>query len=236
MTSTDVSHRDKALHANSTNWLRAAVLGANDGIVSIAAIVVGVAGALTDVHSIFISGVAGLLAGAFSMAAGEYISVSSQRDTEQALLAKERRELEEYPEAEFEELTKIYEEKGLTRGTAETVARELSRGDVFETHAREELNIDPSNLTNPWQASFASFISFTVGGIIPLLPITLLPASVRIEGTFVAATVALVLTGILSAAKSGASHVRVVLRIVLSGLLAMAVTYGVGVVLGATVL
>ncbi|MDR3570920.1 MAG: VIT family protein [Candidatus Pacebacteria bacterium] len=210
------------------NWLRAAVLGADDGIVSLSALLVGVAGATDSLSHILITGVAGLLAGALSMAVGEYVSVSSQRDTELALIAKEKNELATMPEEELEELTRLYQQKGLLRGTAEQVAKELTAHDAFAAHAEAELRIDPDELTNPWQAAFASAISFTAGAIIPILAITLSPGLYRIEATFVAVFIALVITGILSARTSGASVASVTLRVVLGGIFAMVVTFGIG--------
>ncbi len=213
---------------STLNWLRAAVLGANDGITSVASIVVGVAGAIADVRTVVISGVAGLLAGAFSMAAGEYVSVSSQRDTEMALLDKERAELRDMPEAELEELTHIYEDRGLSRATAESVARELTAHDALRAHAEAELKITPGQFTSPWQAAFASFVSFSVGGIIPLVSIILPPEAWRIPATFIAAIAAMAITGALSAWVSGSGYYKVILRVVLWGALAMAITYGIG--------
>ncbi len=222
----------KELHSGSfaakLNWLRASVLGANDGIISMAALVVGVAGAFADAHTILVTGVAGLLAGAFSMAAGEYVSVSSQRDTERALLTKERYELTHFKESEFDELASIYERKGLTPDTARQVATELTAHDAFAAHAEAELGIDPNYLTNPWHAGFASAISFTIGGIIPLIAIMVPPAEVRIPIAFASVLVALVITGIVSARVSGAPTTRTTLRIVIGGAIAMAVTYGIG--------
>jgi len=214
------------------NWLRAAVLGANDGVVSVAGIVMGVAGATSQTHTIFVGGLAGLVAGALSMAAGEYVSVSTQRDTEQALLAKERRELEEEPEEELAELAGIYQGKGLSPELAIQVARELTAHDAFAAHAEAELGIDPDDLTNPWQAAFASMCSFTVGALLPLLTITLIPESARIPSTVVAVVLALILTGWLSATAGEANRLRAVLRNVAGGLLAMLVTYVIGDLVG----
>ena len=214
--------------ASRLNWLRAAVLGANDGIVSIAALVVGVAGATDSLGAILISGIAGLTAGALSMAVGEYVSVSSQRDTELALMEKEREELERFPVEELEELTTIYEKKGLTRSTAETVAKELTASDAFGAHAEAELGIQPGELTNPWHAAFASAASFIAGAIIPLIAITLPPASMRILVAFIAVVVALLITGIISARVSGARVHVVATRVVAGGALAMAITFGIG--------
>ncbi|MDR3548879.1 MAG: VIT family protein [Candidatus Pacebacteria bacterium] len=210
------------------NWLRAAVLGANDGIVSIAALIVGVAGASSTTHSIFLVGTAGLLAGALSMSVGEYVSVSSQRDTEKALLEKERFELENFPEEELEELAGLYQKKGLTRETAELVARELMDNDPFAAHADAELGIDPNELTNPTHAAIASAVSFFIGGVIPLIVILVAPAPVRIPVTFVAVLIALVVTGVVSGHVSGASKTNAVWRVVIGGVIAMAITFGVG--------
>jgi VIT1/CCC1 family predicted Fe2+/Mn2+ transporter len=159
------------------NWLRAGVLGANDGIVSVAGIVVGVAAATVERSPIITAGVAGLVAGALSMALGEYVSVSTQRDTERALLDKERRELIEEPEAELEELVGMYRAKGLSPETARTVAVELTAHDAFAAHIDIELGIDPDELTNPWHAAISSAIAFTVGALLPLLAILLPPPS-----------------------------------------------------------
>ncbi len=220
------------LHANASasklNWLRAGVLGANDGIVSLAALLVGIAGATTSSQALLVAGVAGVLAGALSMAVGEYVSVSSQRDTERALLAKERKELEMYPEAELEELVQIYQGKGLARPTAELVAKELMAVDAFGTHVREELGISPTELTNPWAAAIASAVSFFTGAIIPLVAILLPPEALRIPVTFAAVFAALVVTGVVSARMSGAPVLSVTLRVVVGGIIAMAVTFGIG--------
>lgn len=219
-------------HASKLNWLRASVLGANDGIVSVAALVVGVAGATSETNTIFITGIAGLLSGALSMAVGEYVSVSSQRDVEESLLAKERRELLEQPEAELEELTQLYEAKGVSRPTAEIVARELTAHDAFAAHVETELKFDPEELTNPWHAAFASGASFTVGAILPLLAITLPPASVRIPFTFASVVIALAITGYLSARTSEAPVGKVLMRVVIGGVLAMIITFGIGKLFG----
>jgi len=214
--------------AANTNSLRAAVLGANDGIISVASIVVGVAGAIADTRTILISGVAGLLAGAFSMSAGEYVSVSSQRDTELALLAKEKLELATMPEQELEELTTIYQHKGLSRHVAEAVARELTAHDALAAHAEAELKVNPNELTSPTVAALASLLAFAVGGVIPLVAVVLAPEPTRIPFTFVAVFVALVITGLLSAWASGAKYVAVASRVVAGGLIAMVITWGIG--------
>jgi VIT1/CCC1 family predicted Fe2+/Mn2+ transporter len=213
---------------NRQNWLRAAVLGANDGIVSLAALIVGVAGAAASSQTILVTGIAGLLAGALSMAVGEYVSVSSQRDTEKALLAKERYELEHYAENELDELTMLYQKKGLTPGTARTVAEELTKHDAFAAHVDIELGIDPHNLTQPWQAAVASALSFTAGALIPLIAIMLPPYSLRIPAVFGAVLIALIVTGIFSARTSGVRVLPVTARVVLGGVIAMAITFGIG--------
>jgi len=220
---------------NRLNWLRAGVLGANDGVVSTAGIVMGVAGATTDRSAILIAGVAGLVAGAISMAAGEYVSVSTQRDAELALLDKERQELAEMPEEEFLELREILESKGLTSEVAEEVAEQLTARNPLRAHAVLELGIDPDDITNPWSAALASMLSFTTGALLPLLTITLIPGAARIWGTVVAVVLALALTGWTSARLGYARPGRALIRNVLGGLLAMGVTYLIGDLLGTAV-
>ncbi len=223
-------------HTESTgsklNWLRAAVLGANDGIVSVAALVVGVAGATDSAGFILTAGTAGVLAGALSMAVGEYVSVSSQRDTEKALIEKERRELETEPDKELEELTTIYEAKGLSRPTAVTVAKELTAHDAFAAHLEAELHIDPAKLTNPWHAAYASAASFFAGAVLPMVAITLPPPEWRIPVTFVSVIIALAVTGSLSAYVGDANKMRATTRVVIGGVLAMAITFGIGKLFG----
>ncbi|GGV34683.1 membrane protein [Kitasatospora herbaricolor] len=215
------------------NWLRAAVLGANDGVVSTAGLVMGVAGATTSRSALLTAGLAGMLAGSLSMAVGEYVSVSSQRDSERAALRQEQRELAEDPAAELTELAGFYEAKGLPAPLAREVAVRLTERDPLAAHAEVELKIDPEELTSAWQAAWASFVSFTVGALCPLLAVLLLPAAARAPGTAGAVLCALLVTGLLSARLGGAPPRRAVLRNVLGGGLAMAVTYGVGVGLGA---
>lgn len=215
-------------HQSKLNWLRASVLGANDGIVSIAGLVVGVAGATNSSLVILTAGIAGIIAGAISMAAGEYVSVSSSRDTEKALLRQEKYELKHYPKEELEELTQIYEHKGLSRKTAEIVAKELTAKDPIAAHFDAELKIDPNDLTNPWHAAFASATSFFFGSLIPLFAIALPPEGIRVPVAFGAVVFALVLTGTLSAIVGGANIGKAVVRVVLGGALAMAVTYTIG--------
>jgi vacuolar iron transporter family protein len=221
-------------HAGRLNSLRAAVLGANDGIVSTAGIVIGVAGATLVPFAILTAGIAGLTAGALSMAVGEYVSVSAQRDTEKALLEKERRELEEMPEEELAELAGLYEAKGLDAELALQVATQLHDHDALAAHAETELGIDPDNLTSPWVAAVSSAVSFTVGSILPLAAIMLAPTDLKVIITVVAVVAALVLTGFLSARAGGTSHSRSILRNVAGGLLAMGVTYWIGRLVGHT--
>ena len=218
-------------HVNKTaklNWLRAGVLGANDGIVSVAALVVGVAAATEDTAILAVSGIAALLAGAISMALGEYVSVSTQRDTEHALIALERRELAEDPDGELEELTQIYEAKGISRATAEQVAKELTAHDALSAHLHAELNIDEDDLVNPWHAALASAISFTVGAVLPLIAVLVLPPALRIPAIFVAVLVALTITGWMSASLGGAPKTRAILRVTIGGALGLLVTWGIG--------
>ena len=218
--------------ASRLNWLRAGVLGANDGIVSTAGLVVGVAGATTDRTAILVAGLAGLVAGALSMGGGEYVSVSTQSDTEQAVLDKERWELEHMQEEELEELTKIYESKGLSRQLAEQVAHELTEHDALAAHAEAELGIDPEERTNPMHAAYSSMISFTVGALLPLLAIVLPPQSWRVPVTVASVVLALGITGVVSARLGGADARPAVLRNVGVGLVAMVVTFLVGTLVG----
>lgn len=214
------------------NKIRAAVLGANDGIVSTAGIVVGVAGATASTAAIATAGIAGLVAGALSMGAGEYVSVSSQRDTERAAVAKEIEELRTDPEGEFQELIGLFEKRGLTRETATAVARELSEKDVLAAHSREELKIEPGEYVNPWAAAFSSLASFTVGAALPLAAILLAGPGWRVPVTFVAVLIALFVTGYVSAKLAGAPVRAAILRNVLGGALAMAITFVVGALIG----
>lgn len=235
----DNTHSEDDAHTNSGNTnlnrLRAAVLGANDGIVSVASIVLGVAGATSNKGTIFTAGLAGLVAGALSMGVGEYVSVSTQRDTERAFIRHEAWELEHKPDDELVELAQMYEAKGVSKNTAKQVAKELTAHDALAAHLDIELNIDADELTNPWQAAIASLFSFTFGAIIPLLSILLATAHLRFVVTFVAVTIALMLTGYLSATAGGASRRRAMLRVVVGGWLAMVVTYGIGRLFGTAV-
>lgn len=221
--------------AGRLNWLRAGVLGANDGIVSVAGIVLGVAGATAARGSIFTAGIAGLVAGAVSMALGEYVSVSSQRDSETAQLAQERRELAETPEEEFAELTALYEAKGLAPGTAQQVAAELTEHDAFAAHLDAELRIDPDDLANPVQAATASALAFTVGALLPLVAILVPPTGWRVPVTFIAVLAALAIAGGVSARIGASSISRAVLRVVIGGAAGLSLTYGIGHLVGTAI-
>jgi VIT1/CCC1 family predicted Fe2+/Mn2+ transporter len=218
-----------------TGWLRAAVLGANDGIVSTASLILGVAAAGGGSQSILVAGVAGLVAGAMSMAAGEYVSVSSQADTEQADLSKERKELEETPELERAELTNIYVKRGLDRELAFNVATQLMEHDALGAHARDELGISATLAARPVQAALASAATFAVGAVLPLLVVFLFPASILVLAVSGSALLFLALLGYLSARSGGAPVRPAILRVTFWGALAMALTAGVGALLGVAI-
>lgn len=220
--------------AGRLNWLRAGVLGANDGIVSVASIVVGVAGATAAIAPILTAGAAGLVGGAISMALGEYVSVSSQSDSQRALIAKEKLELRSMPDEELAELAAIYAGKGLSAETAEAVARELSAHDALAAHLEAELHISEDEVASAWHAAGASAVAFTIGALLPFLAILLLPESIRIGGTFAVVLLALALTGIVSARIGGNAWLRPTIRVVLGGALALGATFLIGRLLGST--
>lgn len=215
-------------HIARLNWLRAGVLGANDGIVSIAALLVGIAAATSDTTAILIAGAAGLAAGSISMGLGEYVSVSSQRDSELSLIAKEKRELVAHPEEELSELQAIYEHKGLSSTTAKKVAQELTDHDVVRAHLEAELNILETHIINPWHAALSSSGSFLAGASLPFLTIILAADEWRLPLTIVASIVALAATGAAGAYLGGSSKWKSVVRIVIGGSLALAVTFAIG--------
>jgi vacuolar iron transporter family protein len=221
--------------AGRLNWLRAGVLGANDGIVSVAGIVIGVAGATSARGPIFTAGLAGLVAGAVSMALGEYVSVSSQRDSERAEITQEKGELAATPDAELAELTALYEAKGLSADTARIVATELTARDALAAHLDAELHIDPDDIPSPAQAAAASALSFTSGALLPMLAILLPPTALRVPVAFVAVLIALGLAGALSARIGGSDIRRAVLRVVIGGALGLAFTYGIGHLFGTAI-
>ena len=216
-------------------WLRAAVLGANDGIVSTASLVVGVAAAGTGRTEVLIAGLAGLVAGAMSMAAGEYVSVSSQTDAEKADLAREKKELADTPDAELEELTRIYEARGLTRDLAEQVAVQLTDRDALGSHARDELGISETVTAHPIQAALVSAMTFAVGAVVPLLVAMLAPPSQIVAFVAIATLLSLAMLGGLGATAGGAGILRGAVRVTFWGALAMAATALVGSIFGVTV-
>ncbi|MDP3739206.1 MAG: VIT family protein [Hyphomonadaceae bacterium] len=216
-------------------WLRAAVLGANDGIVSTASLIVGVAAAGTGRTEILIAGAAGLIAGAMSMAAGEYVSVSSQSDAEKADLKREKRELAESPEFEKQELTQIYIDRGLEAGLARQVADQLMEKDALRAHARDELGITESTTPRPIQAAITSALTFAVGAALPLLVVPVAPRASLELAVAIASLASLALLGLLGARAGKASGTKSVLRIVFWGAVAMAVTAMVGSLFGAVV-
>jgi len=229
------AHPDDTHYLGRSNWLRAAVLGANDGIVSVSALVVGVAAANPDRNAILIAGVAGLAAGAMSMAAGEYVSVSSQSDMERADIAREQRALDEAPEEEFEELVEIYMERGLTPETARTVATELSGKDALSAHVRDELGLTDELAANPLSAALASGFTFSVAAAIPVAAAFLAPASSIISVVLVVTVFALAILGALGAKAGGAPMMPAVLRVVSWGVGAMIVTAAIGRLFGVSV-
>jgi len=227
MTEIHKSHR--------TGWLRAAVLGANDGIVSTASLIVGIAAADTSKEGILLAGVAGLVAGAMSMAAGEYVSVSSQADTEKADLALEKDALENKPEEEQEELAKIYEERGLEPELASQVAVQLMEHDALGTHARDEIGISEISNANPFQATFSSALTFTLGAGLPLLAAWIMPLENLIWAVTLSSLLFLAFLGGLAAFAGGASLLKGALRVTFWGALAMGLTAGVGQIFGVSV-
>ena len=226
---------DEADISSRLNWLRAGVLGANDGIVSIAALLVGVAAATTDRPVLFTAAMAGIAAGALSMGVGEFVSVSSQRDAEEAQLARERIWQKARPAWELEQLVRLNMETGMSEATARQAATEQHAHDPLTIHAKMHLGIDPDELTNPMAAGIASLIAFTVGGIAPLLTILLPPVHLRIPLTFVAVLVALGITGYISARVANSPHTKAVVRNMMGGAAAMIITYGIGLLVGTTV-
>ena len=227
-------HKESHL-VDRIGWLRAAVLGANDGIISTASLILGVAAAAAAKGDILLAGIAGLVAGAMSMAAGEYVSVSSQSDTEQADLARERRELAEDLEAEQEELAGIYVDRGVEPALARKVALQLMAKDALEAHARDELGISEITTARPVQAALTSAATFSAGAAAPLAMVLISPAGMLIPAVAVGSLVFLALLGLLGAKTGGADVVRPVVRVTFWGALAMAVTAGIGALVGTAV-
>jgi len=224
---THLSHR--------SGWLRAAILGANDGIVSTASLVLGVAASGASGTAIVTAGIAGLAAGALSMAAGEYVSVSSQRDSERADLTLERKELRRDPEGELRELAGIYESRGLQPELANRVAQALTDRDALQAHAREELGLTEERQARPFQAAWASALSFSAGAILPVIAVAAAPGSARVVACVVVTVVALAILGWSGARLGGGSRQIATARVVIWGALAMAVTSGIGALVGAAV-
>lgn len=216
-------------------WLRAAVLGANDGIVSTASLIVGVAAASAGTSEVLVAGVAGLVAGAMSMAAGEYVSVSSQSDTEQADLARERAELAGQPEFERTELSRIYMDRGIDADLARQVADQLMAKDALGAHARDELGISEVTAARPIQAALTSAATFAIGAAMPLAMVLLMPRPFLVAGVSIASLVFLALLGGIGARAGGANIVRATVRVTFWGALAMALTAGIGAIFGTVV-
>jgi VIT1/CCC1 family predicted Fe2+/Mn2+ transporter len=226
-------HHTEKHYSHRSGWLRAAVLGANDGIVSTASLIIGVAAASASVREILVAGIAGLVAGAMSMAAGEYVSVSAQADSENADLDRERRELELNPEHEHRELAQIYEERGLDTDLARQVSDQLMEHDALGAHARDELGLSEVHSARPLQAALASAATFAVGALLPLLVIVVVPRGSIIVAVGACSLVSLALLGWMSARAGGAGVLSGVARVMFWGALAMAATAGIGSLVGA---
>ena len=218
--------------ANRLNGLRAAVLGANDGIVSTSSVVMGVAGATSDHHSIVVAGLAALVAGALSMAVGEYVSVSSQSDAEKAFIRQEKHWLRTRPQAELAQLAGEYEKLGVSKKTSLKVAQELTASNPLRAHLRAHFNLDPDDVNSPVLAAIASLVAFTIGGLVPFLAVVFAPESFRLGATLTAVGFALIVTGHLSATAGNASKLRAIARVLAGGLVAMLVTYAIGSIFG----
>ena len=232
----DISaHPEEDHYVNRSGWLRAAVLGANDGIVSVASLILGVAAADAGQEAVIIAGIAGLAAGAMSMAAGEYVSVSSQSDTERADISREAKALKEYPREEMAELSAIYQERGLTKETADQVAKELSEHDALAAHVRDELGLSEVHAANPLQAAFTSGVTFSIAAAIPLLGAFLAPAGMIIPVVLILTVLTLAALGALGAIAGSAPIVRATARVVVWGVIAMAVTAAIGWLFGVSV-
>jgi VIT1/CCC1 family predicted Fe2+/Mn2+ transporter len=229
------AHPGDPHYITRSGWLRAAVLGANDGIVSISSLIVGVAAANPEPGAVMVAGIAGLAAGAMSMAAGEYVSVSSQSDTERADILRETKALEELPDEELAELAAIYEAKGLSRDTAILVAREMTEKDALGAHVRDELGLSEIHSANPIQAAFASGLTFSVAAAVPLLAAFFAPEGMIIPVVLAVTIITLAALGALGAKAGAAPIIRATLRVVFWGIFAMAVTYGIGLLFGVSV-
>lgn len=233
---TEISnHPGEPHYVTRSGWLRAAVLGANDGIVSVSSLIVGVAAAQAEPNTVIIAGIAGLTAGAMSMAAGEYVSVSSQSDIEMADITREEEALKEFPEQELAELANIYRDRGLSEQTAMMVAQELTDHDALGAHVRDELGLSEIHAANPLQAAIASGFTFSIAAAIPLLAAVFAPANQIIPLVLIFTVIALAALGALGAKAGAAPLLPATMRVVVWGVLAMAVTFGVGHLFGVTV-
>ncbi|WP_420176356.1 VIT1/CCC1 transporter family protein [Luteococcus sp. OSA5] len=225
---------DEGHVADRLNWLRAAVLGANDGIVSTAGLLVGVASASSSSSALIVAGIAGISSGALSMAVGEYVSVSAQSDSEKAMLELERRELAEIPEQECDEMAHLLRQLGMSSVTARRAAEEIHQGDALPAHAQLELGVDPEATSSPFEAAWASCLAFTIGGLVPMTAALLAPAHLVVPVVMGGVVLALLLTGALSAKLGKAPVPPAMLRLVAGGLLAMVITFGIGRLFGTT--
>ena len=217
---------------STLNWLRAGVLGANDGIISTAAIIFGVAGASAQHSTLILTGIAAIAAGALSMAAGEYVSVSTQRDLELAELERQRFDLESNPERELQVLARVFEHRGVTPEVAMEVSRPMSAKDALSVHARAELGIDTEAVTNPWAAALASLLAFTFGGLVPVVPVVIAGPDLAMPISGIAVVIALGLTGGIAAKLGQMPALPSIVRNVIGGIIAIAVTFGVGTIAG----
>lgn len=235
MTNLNIDNYLDTHYIHRSNWLRAAVLGANDGIISISSLAIGVAAASSSREPILLATVAGLVAGALSMAAGEYVSVSSQTDIEHADIEREKKELEEMPAEEMQILAEIYERRGLKKETALQVAKELTETDALGAHVRDELGITELTQANPIQAALASGAAFTAGGFLPLMVALLAPVPLMEYALYVVTIMALVVLGAVSARTGGSSSKKAIIRIVIWGTIAMGLSALVGYLFGVRV-
>lgn len=232
MTDNRSAHPDDPHYVDRMSWLRAAVMGANDGIVSVGGLITGVAAASPDPQTILLAGAAGLAAGAMSMAAGEYVSVSSQTDIERSDIARERQALRDMPEEELRELAEIYESRGMSPATALQAAREVSEKDALAAHIRDEMGLTEASAANPWVAALASGVTFSLAAALPLAAAILAPAGQVIASVLIAVMLALAVLGWLGAWAGGAPRLRATLRVVAGGAFALVVTAAIGKLFG----
>ena len=222
------THAESAQGSDMLNRLRAGVLGANDGIVSTAGVIMGVVGATSDMQQILVAAVAAVVAGALSMAAGEYVSVSSQSDAEKAFVRREEKLLEDYPDEELDELTSYYVAQGISPETARQAAIEVTGKNALKAHVKMETGMELDEYVNPWSAAASSLVAFTIGSLVPVLAVIIAPPGAKPVAVVAAVLVALVGTGCISAHVGRAPKLRAVARVAIGGLLAMLIAYGVG--------